>query len=347
MGLSITLPVRKILIVRLSALGDILHAIPAQQALHQRFPDAEIHWLTEKLFVPLVSSVTGVTRVWEAGVRDWAWTSSPPSLVRMLGELRRERFDLAFDFQGLTKSALLTWLSGARKTIGLNSAHTREHFASAFYSFRASAEPDQKLHVIDLNLSVTAQLGAGASDPPSPPIQVPDAVQRAVDDRLRENGIREPVLINPGAGWHTKMWPAEEYASVGERIEKELKLPVIITYGPGEEAIVERMQNTWSSGPFCSFPTSIMELAALCRRASLMIAGDTGPLHLAVAMGTPTVAIMGPTTPWRNGPYNPADVIVQRRLPCSNCYKRKCDNFVCMNIPSDEVYEAVRSRLKR
>jgi heptosyltransferase I len=345
MGLSHTFPVRKILIVRLSALGDIVHAIPAQQSLHERFPDAEIHWLTEGAFVPLVASVTGVTRVWDAGLRAWSWTSSPRPFLQLLKELRRQRFELAFDFQGLTKSALLTRLSGARATVGFSSVLTREHLASVFYSVRASIQPGEKLHVVDLNLRLTSDPGARLNRSTRLPIQVPEELQKAIDDRLSENGIRNPVVINPGAGWVTKMWPAEEYARLAERIENELKLPVIITYGPGEERIVSRMQNTWRSGPFCSFPTSIMELAALCRRARLMIAGDTGPLHLAVAMGTPTVAIMGPTTAWRNGPYCSADVVVQHRLPCSDCYKRKCDNFICMNIPGDQVFEAVLSRL--
>ncbi|RPI29442.1 MAG: lipopolysaccharide heptosyltransferase family protein [Acidobacteria bacterium] len=347
--------IRKILIVRLGSLGDIIHAMPAQQQLHRCLPLAEIHWLTETAYVPLLESVPGITRIWVAGLRKWSWRGSSRPFVQLIRALRREHFDLALDFQGLLKSAIVARLSGARLVAGFGPALTRERLASSFYSDRVAAKPEEKLHVVDLNLRLAERPGCtnGNHAPPfdstaprrAPiiPLEIPEAAGSRVRQKLAENRIERPILLNPGAGWATKLWPAGHYAQLAGRIQDELEIPVVLTYGPGEESIIEEVKQATSG--CCSFPTSIPELAALCRESRLMIAGDTGPLHLAVALGTPTVAILGPSPIWRNGPYDPADLVVKRHLPCSNCLKRTCDQFICMNIAVEEVFDAVVRRL--
>lgn len=336
--------IQKILIVRLGSLGDIVHAFPAQQLLHHCLPQAEIHWLTEKAYAPLIETVPGITRVWIAGLRKWSWQSSPKPFVRLIRALRQERFDVAFDFQGLVKSAAAARLSGAGLVAGFSAGLTRERMASAFYSRRATARAEEKLHVVDLNLRLAHQPGCVDGVGPVIPLQIPEVATRAVQDRLAKQGIRRPILLNPGAGWATKLWPPSRYGALAERIQQELRIPVVVTFGPGEEDVIEAVRR--SAVDVCSFPTSILELAALCQEARLMVAGDTGPLHLAVALGTPTVAIMGPSATWRNRPYTPDDIVVRRNLPCSDCYKRTCDKFICMEIPLEQVFDAVVERLR-
>jgi len=335
--------IQKILIVRLGSLGDIIHTLPAQQLLHRCLPHAQIHWLTEHSYAPLVETVPGVTRVWVAGLRKWSWGSSPKPFLRLIRALRREHFDLAFDFQGLLKSAVVARVSGARRVAGFGAELTRERLASTFYSHQAVAKQEEKLHVVDLNLRLAHQPGCVNGIGPVIPLQIPEASTRLVQQKLANQGINRPILLNPGAGWVTKLWPAAQYATLAGRIQQKLRIPVVLTYGPGEEAVVEEVQKAGAS--VLSFPTSILELAALCRESRLMVAGDTGPLHLAVAMGTPTVAIMGPSAVWRNGPYTAGDIVVKRQLPCSDCYKRTCDRFICMDIPVEQVFSAVKKRL--
>ncbi len=336
--------IQKILIVRLGSLGDIIHALPAQQLLHHCLPHTEIHWLTESAYVPLLEAAPGVTRVWVAGLRKWSWQSSTKPFLHLMRALRREHFDLAFDFQGLVKSAIVARVSGARMVAGFGAELTRERLASSFYSREAVTQPGEKLHVVDLNLRLAHQPGCTNGAGPIIPLRIPDASIRLVREKLAKQGIHRPVLLNPGAGWVTKVWPINQYAALAVRIQQELGIPVVLTYGPGEERVVEAFQQAGTN--VFSFPTSIMELAALCRESRLMVAGDTGPLHLAVALRTPTVAIMGPSAVWRNGPYTDADIVVKRQLPCSDCYKRTCDKFICMDIPVEQVFAAVRERLR-
>jgi len=335
--------IQKILIVRLGSLGDIIHALPAQQMLHRCLPHAQIHWLTETAYAPLLQAVPGVTRVWVAGLRQWSWHSSPKPFVRLVKALRRENFDLAFDFQGLVKSAVVARVSGARLVAGFGAGLTRERLASAFYSHQAAAKPEEKLHVVDLNLRLAHQPGCVNGVGPVIPLQIPEGSVRLVREKLAKQGISRPILLNPGAGWATKLWPASQYAALAERIQQQLGIRVVVTYGPGEDGVIEAVRQAGAN--ICSFPTSILELAALCRESRLMVAGDTCPLHLAAAHGTPTIAIMRPRAVWRNRPYTTGDLVVKRQLPCSDCYKRTCDKFICMDISVEQVFEAVVKRL--
>jgi heptosyltransferase I len=337
----------KILIVRLGSLGDIVHTIPAQQQILRRLPNAELHWLAEPVYLPLLASVPGLRAVWQADTRDWrrrpwGWSKA----ASMIKQIRRQRFDLAIDFQGLLKSAFLARLSGAAEVVGFSRENLREPAAGWFYSRTVNVSDSQGKHVVELNTELARFLGCNDQSSPVIPLRIPPEVSARVAETLNGSGAQRPVLINPGAGWATKLWPPDRYALLASRIEEELGLPVVFTFGPDEKPVLEQISKCMGDRPVRSFPTSILELAALCRQSRLMIAGDTGPLHLAVAMETPTVAILGPTTPWRNGPFHVADPVIKRYLPCSDCYKRRCDQFICMEIPVQEVFEAVAHRLQ-
>ncbi|MEE2821487.1 MAG: glycosyltransferase family 9 protein [Acidobacteriota bacterium] len=336
----------KVLIVKLGSFGDILHTIPAQQHIHQCRPDIEIHWLTEPPYAELLSKIPGITHVWVAATKEWRKKiGSLAGSIQLIRSLRKQHFDIALDFQGLVKSAVLARLSGAQQVIGFPQNQSKEPASVHFYSDTLTRNLPSKLHAIEINLELTRAVNCrpnGAN--PLIPLDIPPEAFTYIEQQLSMAKISSPILINPGAGWVTKRWPEQNYGRLLYELSRKLDRPVIITYGPGEEELVDRVKIA-AECDVTTFPTNFFQLAALCRSSQLMVAGDTGPLHLAVALGTPTVAILGPTAPWRNGPFNPEDVIVKRYLPCSNSYKRTCDQFICMDIPVKDVFDAILRRL--
>jgi ADP-heptose:LPS heptosyltransferase len=182
-------------------------------------------------------------------------------------------------------------------------------------------------------------------DPIDPriPLLIPEEDQQYIASQLRRFNVEDkPVLLNPGAGWVTKRWPSKRYGQLGRRLREDLGAPVLFTFGPGEEYLIQEASD---SGPTISFPTTILQLAALLRRSRVLVAGDTGPLHLAVAMGLPTVAILGPALPWRTGPYGAKHRIVMHSRSCPHPYQRTCSDHFCMDIPVEEVFAAVSRSL--
>ena len=339
---------QKLLIVKLGSLGDIIHTIPAQQRLAQHFPQAQIHWLTEPPYDTLLDHIPGISRVWLADTKKWRRNiSSLPESIHLIRALRQHYFDAALDFQGLVKSALLAKLSGAERVIGFVAHQSREPASRYFYSETVVGDDGSRPHAVEINLQLARSLGCSKNGAnPLIPLEISSEAFDYVDGQLSKNNIAKPILVNPGAGWVTKLWPLKNYAQLLLRIHQELGHGIVLTYGPGEEDLVQEIQAVTAPHPIAAFPTTFLQLAALCRRSRLLIAGDTGPLHLAVALGTPTVAILGPTSPWRNGPFNEKDPIIKRYLFCSNSYKRTCNQFICMEIPVQEVFDAVTRRLE-
>ena len=338
----------KVLIVRLGALGDIVHALPAQQLLHSRLPNASIDWLAEPAYIPLLRCAPGIRTAWPVDLRRWKSDDlDAPSVVRLIRSLRLQRFDMVVDFQGLLKSAVLARIAGRGRVVGFRAERFKEKGTGWLYTLREDGESDLGQHVIDGNLGLIKRFVGGSQATPLVPFQIPREDQEYVSRRLSDFEIRNPVLLNPGAGWVTKRWPASEYGRLARMIVERLGFPVAVTYGPGEEGLVEEMREAAGTKNLAAFPTTITQLAALCRVSRLLVAGDSGPLHLAVSTGTPVVAILGPTAAARNGPYCEADIVVKRDLPCSNSYKRVCNQFICMDIPAETVFQAVQRRLQR
>ena len=335
----------KILIVRLGSLGDILHTVPAQQLIHARLPNSQIHWLSDPSYVPLLNCVPGIQKVWPIDIGSWSALKESPHLLGLLKSLRKECFDVVIDFQGLVKSALLARIVGRNQILGFRAERFKEKGTGWFYSHRQEGESDLNQHVINSNLELIEQLVG--KDAPSAliPFQIPIEDRNYVEKKLSTAEVKHPILINPGAGWVTKLWPASDYGRLARMIRERLGLPVVVTFGPGEEDLVEKMRREAGKTTLTAFPTSILQLAALCCCSRLMVAGDSGPLHLAVSVGTPTVAILGPTAANRNGPYSKEDGVVKRNLPCSNSYKRTCNKFICMDILPETVFDAVGTRL--
>jgi ADP-heptose:LPS heptosyltransferase len=290
--------------------------------------------------VPLLDLVDGLDRRIPFDPRGLTRGGGAWSVV---SELRRARYDAVLDFQGLLKSAALGRLIGARQTIGLTRAHLREPLAALFYS--TAVDPGAAPHVIDKTLSLLAPLGV-VDRAARFPLSVPrTAVAASLQDRF---GPRGYALINPGAAWPNKRWPAVRFGSLAAAIDREHALRSIVLWGPGEEPLAASVATASNGAAEPAPATTIPDIFALAKGARLMVSGDTGPLHIGGAVGTPLVALFGPTYPERNGPWSPHDIAVSRVTACSCLYQRQCSRSTrCIDdVTVDEVADAVRRRLR-
>ena len=343
-----TMP-QKILIIRLSSLGDILHALPAVRSLRSAFPLARIDWLVERRIKTLLPPLPGVDEVLVLDTGAWRkkpWSRATLSGLRtLIRTLRRNDYDLSLDFQGLLKTGLLSFLSGARCRMGFSKNLVRERPAHWFYH-RVLDKPKEELHVARLNLELALAAG-GSRIPLHTELSASEEDWQTIESRLAEEQLSQYVIINPGGNWPTKRWKTANYAELADRIRLELLLRVIVTTGPEEGHLYTEIREGCATAPPAHFPVSFAQLIPLCLKARLFVGGDTGPFHLACALGTPTVGIFGPTSPVRNGPLSPQDRSVFHKLHCSFCYGRTCPTQnECMDIGVDEVFEAVVQRLR-
>jgi lipopolysaccharide heptosyltransferase I len=339
---------RKILILRLSSLGDILHTLPAFQSLRTAFPEARIDWLVERQLAFLLGAVEGIDEVIPIDTRAFRGKLTGPGnwrrLVDPIRMLRDRTYGLSVDFQGLLKTAFLTLAGGATTRAGFPKDLVRERPAHWFYNVHAR-KPGSPIHITRMNLLVAEAAGA------SPGMQrvrlrAPDDDIQAIENQLRIDQLSGFIIINPGGGWPTKRWKADRFGELAATIQKKLGLRVIVVTGPGEEPLYAEMADQCRAHPPLHYPVSFLQLIPLFERAKLVIAGDTGPMHLACALETPVVGIMGPTSPVRNGPWSERDEVVVHRLPCSYCHGRSCPTRnECMDISADEVFAAVERRL--
>jgi heptosyltransferase I len=327
-----------VLIIRLGALGDVVHAIPAAAALREAFPGARIDWLVDARHRDLLDLVTILDRVVVVG------RPSPAGWTAAVRELRQVRYDAALDLQGLLKSAVLARASGAARVIGFSIWHLREKTARPFYSEAGMDDDARERHVIYKNLRLLRSLGVMTERVEFPLAAVESAAVAAVRSSI---GDRPYALVNPGAAWPNKRWPPERFAEAAAFLRDVRGLVSIVLWGPGEEALARSVVDASAGAAMIAPPTAIADLLALSRRAALMVSGDTGPLHIAAAAGTPTVAIFGPTDPQRNGPWSQSDVVVSRYETCGCHYDRACHQSAwCLDgVPVAEVTAAIQHRL--
>jgi len=323
-----------ILVVRLGALGDVVHTIPAVAALRRAFPAARIDWLVEAKHREVVDLVTVVDRVvvLEKGTAR-AWR-------RVIDELRGTPYDVAIDFQGLLKSAVLARASGARRVIGFSIWHLREKTARPFYSSTGDAEGG---HVIRKNLRLLRVLGIDADT-----IEFPIADMGSRASLILGQLVTGPyALINAGAAWPNKRWPPERFGELAAFLAEARGLTPVVLWGPGEDVLAQTIIDASSGRAVLAPPTRVRDLVALARGASLVVSGDTGPLHVATAVGTPTVSIFGPTNPERNGPWSAQDAVVTRFEQCGCHYERRCHRreWCLLDVAASELCAAVQRRL--
>jgi ADP-heptose:LPS heptosyltransferase len=261
--------------------------------------------------------------------------------------LRQSRYDVALDLQGLWKSAAWARVSGARRVLGYGRAWRREP-ASALLVHETVALPEAAVHVIDKNLALLRGLGIDAVGTREFPLPETSAEAARVERELGTAGLRDFVVLNPGGGWASKLWPAERFGALAARL-RDRELRSIVTWGPGEEALADRVVLASDGAALRSFPTTLLEYLEIARRAKLVVAADTGTLHLACAISTPVVGLFGPTDPRRNGPFAAADRTVRRVPPCAPCHRRVCPTHqgIMEGISVEEVLTAVDARLGR
>jgi heptosyltransferase-1 len=261
----------KILIIRLSSLGDILHTLPAFAGLRASFPDARIDWLVAGQSEFLLSAVRGIDTLHVLG------TTRPHSRTRYryargqvwktIGNMRARHYDFSIDFQGLLKTALLGFTSGSKKRLGFSRDLVREPPAHWFYH-RTLEKPQKQVHVLTLN-QMLAGLAGAQTMPASCDFDVAEEDRRAIDSLLSKNQLKDFIVINPGGGWDTKRWSSERYGTLAKRIQKELGLPVVVTTGPGEDMFYRTIAAECGKPAPFHFPVSFLQLIPLLQKTRL------------------------------------------------------------------------------
>ena len=347
----------EILIVKLSSIGDVVHTLPSLEALYRLYPHAKITWLVEEESSELIRGHPRLSRVIVSKRKRWIkqlrrpalWLPTIKEIFGFVYELRSVNYDLIIDFQGLFKSGLLVFLCRGNRKVG----HDRSRELSYLFLTERYPPGFTEQHALEKNLNLVKSLSGtydgrdirfNANSRES--INTNEKEQRKVDCFLREHEIvdQKPLIaVNVMPRWVTKQWDAQKFARLSDQLIKDYNAQIVFT-GHKQDTpvianIISRMTQTAVNA---SGETTLKELAYLFKRSQLMITTDSGPMHIAAAMGTPVIALFGPTAPWRTGPYSKSAKIVRSDLYCSPCFKKKCDHISCMkDITVENVLEAV------
>ncbi len=339
------MPEQRFLVVRLGSLGDIVHTFPAVAGLRESFPQAEIVWLTHPRWNALVESSGLATDIWETETRSFH------SLREIIGRIRREHFAAAIDYQGLWKSAALSFFGGVSQRIGFSSQTIREFGVPILYTHRVRCA---RTHIADQNGELSQLAGARNGVRPVT-LSVPAIQEKLVLQLLRGSAIERYIVLSPAGGWPSKCWPPDRYGALCRKIHDAVGLRCVLNFGPGEDELISAVKAASGDADPITYNGSLDQLMALLRNAVCIVGGDTGPLHLAVALGTPSVAIFGPTDPARNGPYRVRDCsgsaspidIVLRSPHAVTTYKRGDQAAPSiLEIDVETVFDAVRRHVE-
>ncbi|HEY4960854.1 MAG TPA: lipopolysaccharide heptosyltransferase I [Terriglobales bacterium] len=345
----------RLLVVRLSAMGDVIHGIPAIAALRKAMPKLQVGWLVEERWAELLCAHPFerlqprselkplVDWVHISNFKDWRkeLLSGGPwrDMQTAMREVRAMNYDIALDLQGAIRSALATRLSGAKIRIG--STEPREGPARLSYTHPVAT---QGTHVVEQALSLASAV-AGEELAYEPPAFPQDPATESWADRFHSSvGWKPLAIVNPGAGWGAKCWPVESYGAVAKALT-DRGMGVLVNHGPGEEPLAQSVRDA-SGGTAYPMKCSVGELIALTRRASLFVGGDTGPMHLAAALGVPVVALFGPTRPERNGPYATRAIVLRSRDSVDNSSHTHLPDEGLQSIEPQTVIAAVDDLMK-
>jgi 3-deoxy-D-manno-octulosonic-acid transferase/heptosyltransferase-1 len=343
----------RILIVKLSAIGDVVHTLPFLEVLKGNFPRAHIDWVVEEEASSVIQGHRDLSRVIVSRRKSWQRDLAKAKDIRttmkgissFLRELRECEYDWVVDLQGLLKSGILTGLSRGKRKIGMDGA--REG-GGVFWS-EPPAPVDYSQHAIDRYLQVADYLHCRRV-PWEGRIPFSKADSAAVDFLLeRSKKEQQPlVVVNPMARWKTKLWEPTRFADLADRIARELGGYIVFTGSRGDRAIIEQIARKMESRPLnLAGRTSLKRLAFLYSRCNALVTTDTGPMHIAAAMGCRIVALFGPTAPLRTGPYGAGHRVIRAEMDCSPCFKKTCDHTSCMGeITVDQVFEGVKEVLE-
>jgi len=320
----------RILLIKPSSLGDIVHALPVVSAIKLQWPRSHLTWIVKRQWADLVERAEGVDRVWPIDMTVGSW-------IREGRALRAQRFDLAIDLQGLFRSGVLAWLSGAPTRIGF--ANGREG-SPWFYSDRVPVT-DPDIHAVDRYLSVVAALGASLPDKPRFGFRLREEDMATVREICQRRGLtvdKPWVAVNIGARWPTKRWPLTSFAAVLDQLYETQFSPVVVIGSADERPQMDSLK-ALAQSPFIDLCGEIPLkcLPSLLSKATAMITNDSGPMHIAAALGIPVIAMFGPTSASRTGPYGDGHRVLIGRVPCSPCFSR-----ICRHDPELECLHLIR-----
>ena len=351
-------PIRqlRVLLVRLSAIGDCLHAAPVAVAIRRAHPDAFIGWAIQEPAATLLRDCPGVDRFHIYPRKGRGIASRLEAFGRFRRDLRSCRYDAAIDVQGLTKSGLVAWWSGARKRVGFRGgpAMGSRELNAMFMNRRFAVDPEVT-HVVDRNLALVRASGLAGRETPIAEWRLPDYGEPEALGFLERHGLGAGGygVVSPGTIWRTKRWPPTHFSAAVRRLGRERALPVVVVWaGEEERRVAETIVGDAGNERrvLLAPPTDLRELATLLRHAALFLGCDSGPAHLAAALDVPCVSVFGPTDPLRNGPYGrrSGSVRLDRRLECQPCWRRTCSrgDFACMErLDVDRVVETCLRQL--
>lgn len=337
-----------ILIVKLSAIGDVIHTLPSLAALRRLYPESHITWVIEEAAADLVTGHPYLDAVLVSRRKSWSRDllrgqfRSPVSEIRnFVKKLRQRDYDLVIDFHGLFKSSIIVFLSRGKKKLGYDSW---QELSGLFLNEKIPE--DMNKHAVDRYLDFPRYLGA-KNDRVDFTLPSDKKAEEKVLRLLREYNLEDKnfVAINPIALWETKLWSDEKFACLADLINNKLQVKVVFT--GNEKESIEKITSLMSTECVnLGGKTTLLDLAYLYKKAGMVITTDSGPMHLAAAAGIPVIALFGPTDPARTGPYGAGHTIIRTELPCSPCFLKKCSTKQCMkDISSEQVFAVVEKKL--
>ncbi|MEI7591069.1 MAG: lipopolysaccharide heptosyltransferase II [Deltaproteobacteria bacterium] len=342
---------KKILIVKLSAIGDVVHTLPVCASIRKKFPSAEISWIVEEMASDLLVGNPNIDKVIISPRRSviaefkrghfllaYRLTKDFLRQIRQMGT-----YDIAIDIHGLLKSALIMFFIKAKRKIGYNSM---QEFSGLFYNEKIFE--DMSKHAVDRYLDFATYLGVGSI---MPDFFIPASAETKATAKniLERNGIKDGeqfVVISPTALWETKLWQNEQFALLADMIITKLGMKVVLTGSYSHECVEIENMSVKNKIINLAGQTTLLELAEICRQAKVVVSTDSGAMHIASAVGVPIIAIFGPTDPKLTGPYGKNSVVIKSSVACSPCLKKKCSDKKCMKeISAERVFFAIRDEI--
>lgn len=342
--------IKRILIIKLGAVGDVIHTLPVLETLRGRFPEAHIGWAVEEASAPILEGSPALNELIRLERKTLRGAGGLAYFKRWLQSLRERQFDTVLDPHNLFKSGLMAYASGASLRVGF-----KKFREGNFLFMNRRVRPAVRYrHAVEKYLSLLEPLGVPESQwtfrfPLSWGPQDEEAIERFwMQQGFGQGGAKQEavVAVNPGASWSSKRWIPERYAQVADRLVKEHGIRILLLWGPGERPLAERIAQAMGGTSVIAPETDLKRLMALIKRCRLMITGDTGPLHIAAALGVPTVALFGPSDPARNGPYGQGHVVIRSLIPpATHWQKKEIGNHWMKAIPVETVVEAAKKQL--
>jgi heptosyltransferase I len=341
----------RILFVKLGSIGDIIHTLPSLAAVRRALPDAEISWIVEERSAEILRGNPMIDNLVEADTQSLRGGMVIEEILldisKQIRDLRKYKFDIAIDLQGLWKSAAIAKFSGAKRRWGFSRGGLREPSSRILLTDTVSA-PEQ-INIVRKNLALVG--GALGIDVPNENFEFPigtSAEHRAEAEEILAKSGPDFAILNPGGGWVTKLWHAEKFGELADLLWEEKRLVSVIATGPKEKDLAQKVSAASRTGKLILSEPGLKGFYELAKKAKVYVGGDTGPTHIAVAAAAPVVGLFGPTEWWRNGSPRPEDVVVERNdIACRvDCHRRTCGKWICMDIDVETVYEAVTRRME-